>query len=105
MADLSFPMTTKLAGVSYEQKNIERAVSHGSTYELHREPQNKFDKNAILVTANHYRIGYIPKDLAQGLAPIMDMGAEIRALFVRKNVSSTVENPMVGVTIQLFRRG
>lgn len=105
MTDISFPITTKLSGVSYNQKNIERAVFHSSIFKLHREPENKYDKNAILVTANGFRIGYIPKDLAQGLAPYLDMGANIRARFVRKNVSSKVENPMVGVTIEIYRKG
>jgi hypothetical protein len=105
MADLTFPITTKISGVSYCQKNIERGVFRSSVFRLHREPENIHDENAIYVTANYFRIGYIPRDLAQDVAPLLDAGIDLLAKFVRKNVSSKAENATVGVTIEIYRRG
>lgn len=39
---------------------------------LEREPQNKFDPNAIKVIADGVQIGYIGKDYAGILTPMMD---------------------------------
>ena len=39
---------------------------------LVREPENKFDINAIALFWNGECVGYIPKDIAVILAPIID---------------------------------
>jgi len=62
---------------------IIRYVSHGSTFRLEREPENKFDKNAIAVrqvfkSGSSIVLGYVPNNkkrgnlLADELAPLMD---------------------------------
>lgn len=40
--------------------------------QLEREPQNKYDPNAIKVLADGKQIGYIGKDYSGILAPMMD---------------------------------
>ena len=40
--------------------------------QLEREPQNRFDPNAIKVIADGKQIGYIGKDFASILAPMID---------------------------------
>lgn len=50
---------------------------------LRREPNNKFDPNAIAVIAyakdagKVIKVGYIPKELAETIAPKMDDGKKI----------------------------
>ena len=81
-------LKTRLAGVTFEnrQQAIERFALVNAKYQLHRQPENKFDANAIMVTANGRDIGFIPKDLAAELAPVMDAGTNLRCHFRFKNV-------------------
>ena len=51
---------------------------------LQREPRNEYDKNAIEViglwgTSKSGKIGYIPRDIAEELAPLMDNGETVVA--------------------------
>lgn len=53
--------------------------------ELVRDPENRFDKNAIQIII-HLRsinrktvIGYVPRGLATGLAAVMDAGVQVKA--------------------------
>ena len=39
---------------------------------LQREKKNKYDRNAIVVKLDNEKIGYIKKDQARVLAPILD---------------------------------
>lgn len=89
MQSLDFPITTKVAGISRHQKALE-FVLHNTFFILCREPENKFDANAIAVKARgKYPLGYIPRYLAESLAPLLDAGLVSRkATFVRKNVST-----------------
>ncbi len=44
---------------------------------LEREPDNRYDKNAIKVLAGsteEYHIGYVPRDKAEIIAPMLDRG-------------------------------
>ena len=49
---------------------------------MRREPRNHYDPNAIAVlTANgHAQAGYIPKEVAAKLAPMMDRGQPLAAV-------------------------
>jgi len=62
-------MATAVVGTQYT-KGKAQAEEHGH---LHREPDNPYDPNAIMVlNCKHKLVGYIPKDDAEILAPIMD---------------------------------
>lgn len=78
---------TKLAGVTKENDSgmdiqyiLERLAEHNSVIEqydqyavtLEHEKDNEYDKNAIKVKCLDYHIGYIKKDLAKRLAPLVD---------------------------------
>ena len=85
---LDFPLTSKVAGIARHQTALE-FVLRGTFFILCREPDNPFDKNAIAVKARgKYMLGYIPRYVAESLAPLLDAGKVSRkATFVRKNVS------------------
>lgn len=55
------------------QLNTESAVF------LDREPNNKYDKNAVKVMTLLGQVGYIGKDYAQIIAEMMDSGRKFRA--------------------------
>lgn len=104
---LEFPFTTKIAGISRHQKELERVRGYGSFFILVREPENKFDPNAIKVMAyGKYDLGYIPRYTAELLAPLLDSGkASRRATFVRANFSTKVKNGNTGLTIKIYEHG
>jgi len=65
---------TNVAGVTFEgRQNILQNLKIGESIILKREPDNEHDFNAISVnTENDLSLGYIRRDLAKNLAPIID---------------------------------
>jgi hypothetical protein len=83
-------MITKLSGVTFgdAQENIKKfGCKDIGSYRLVREPDNTHDPNAIRVELVGLFLGYIPRELAKKLAPMMDEGRTFLALFVGRNES------------------
>jgi hypothetical protein len=98
-----FQIIVNLAGVTYRdaQENIKRFGCRDiGSFALVREPENSHDPNAIRVEVAGFFLGYIPKDVAKSLAPLMDAGREFMALFVRRNESRYHET--VGLMVQII---
>ena len=98
------PCTVKLAGVSFgnAQANIK---TYGSPdirwFALVREPNNPHDPNAIRVALfGEFFMGYIPKDVAIHLAPLMDAGRVFDAEFVC--VNKHPYHDVVGLTVKII---
>lgn len=79
-------ITVKLAGLSHDKKYINAlmAAVKGSlkSITLVREPNNAADANAIRVRAytkanGRLELGYIPRNVAKHVAPMMDAGTFI----------------------------
>lgn len=51
---------------------IVAALTPGAVVALVREPENKFDKNAVAVWVDGKRVGYIPKATNRELATMID---------------------------------
>ncbi len=102
-----FPIITKLTGVTFEdaQENINEYGIHGLIdYDLIREPDNQHDPNAIRVVIFGNRfMGYVPKQIAGRLAPMMDNGRNFVAEFYRLNKSPAHKN--VGLTVRIIEIG
>ena len=100
------PITTKLAGTSQPQlqENVKTYGGAGlSPYELVREPDNQYDPNAIKVALfGHFVLGYIPRQLALHLAPLLDEGEDLVAEFIHPNTSQYHEQ--VGITVKIKKR-
>lgn len=66
---------TKVVGVSFEQRQetIEK-LSDDSLITLQREVDNPIDSNAIQVVSDKGVLGYLKKELAKHLAPVIDEG-------------------------------
>lgn len=74
---------TNVAGVTYEDRqSILPTLYSGMPLELVREPNNFFDKNAIALYCNGKMIGYIKRDLAMGLAFLIDRGTRVEGKIV-----------------------
>lgn len=97
-----FQVIVNLAGVTYRdaQQNIKTfGCKDIGSFALLREPENAYDSNAIRVEIAGFFLGYIPKDVAKRLAPLMDEGREFLALFVRRNESRYHET--VGLMVKI----
>lgn len=75
-------MDSEIAGSFYRDMNIVKGeVEKGDMLYLIREPDNKYDEKAILVTAEDgYVLGYIPKKDNPYLSPKLDSGEELYAI-------------------------
>ena len=101
-----FPMTTKLAGVSFgdAQQNIKQfGCEDIGSYALIREPDNLYDPCAIRVSLfDIWFMGYVPKNIAKDLAPMMDAGKEFDVEFVCRNEYPPHER--VGLTVKIAEK-
>jgi hypothetical protein len=68
-----------------------------------REPENKFDSNAILLLYNNQKIGYIPKETAKGIAEQIDSNPEITlSISVSEITGSTEKNVGCNISIKIY---
>jgi hypothetical protein len=92
----------KLVGVTIDdaQENIKKFGCRDiGSFALVREPDNPHDPNAVRVELAGLYLGYVPRHIAQDLAPEMDKGKRFTALFVNRN-----EHPLydtVGLTVKI----
>jgi single-stranded-DNA-specific exonuclease len=71
---------TKLAGVSFEgRQDIIAGLREGVELQLERQRENIHDPNAIAVNYGALQLGFIKRDIAKHLAPLIDDGARYRA--------------------------
>jgi hypothetical protein len=74
------------------------------TYALIREPDNEHDPNAIQVSLfGEFFMGYVPKNIACDLAPLMDAGRKFGAEFVQVNEWAPYDR--IGMTIKIVETG
>jgi hypothetical protein len=100
---VKLPCTVKLAGVSFgnAQANIKTfGCPDIRWFALFREPGNQHDPNAIRVALfGEFFMGYVPKEIARELAPLMDAGKEFDAEFVC--VNRHPRHDIVGLTVKI----
>jgi hypothetical protein len=81
-----------IVGISYERRAeiAERFAEVGDPVYLVREPDNPADPNAVMVLLRQgYQIGYVPREEAEKLAPLLDAGYKQRA-WIKKIVQGEV---------------
>jgi hypothetical protein len=99
---LESPITVELTGVTFGN-----AQDHIRTFgcdDIHwfclvREPENKYDSNAIRVEIADLFMGHIPKEVAKELAPLIDSGSVYEAAFV--GINRHPSKPLVGITVKI----
>ena len=71
---------TKLVGVSFEgRQDTIAGLRVGTDLVLERQPENQYDPNAIAVRYGALQLGFVRKEIAKHLAPLIDAGARYRA--------------------------
>ena len=76
----------KVVGVTFEgrQETIKQ-LTKDDIITIRREPTNRFDTNAIAVWSGKGQVGYIGKDYAIILAPMMDAGTKFEVTIAELN--------------------
>ena len=71
---------SKIAGISFEgRQSLIQSLSVGVELFLQRQPDNFYDKNAIkILTKEGEHLGFINRELAEGMAYAMDNGNKYR---------------------------
>ena len=87
--------TAYLRGVSFrpiEAKTIVNDLVAGSVLLLEREPGNQYDPNAVMVLEPESRthLGYVAKEIAVELAPLMDEGNSFSCVVDSNMMKSTI---------------
>jgi HIRAN domain len=78
-------------------------VGPGRPLELRRDADNPHDPNAIAVHAQSGpQVGWVPRELAEELAPELDAGREVSAVVLREQRPSP-RDPRRGLTMLLAR--
>lgn len=72
----------------------------GDYIELRRQPKNKYDKNAIGVFTELGQIGHVSRELAKGLAPIMNRGVTFEGR-IKRILGGTKNKPSYGCIIEI----
>lgn len=78
-----------------------KKLKTGNVIYLVREPENPYDANAIRVDCKHGCIGYLSREHASQIAPVMDGGERLRAE-VANIWGGTPGKPSRGVWIWLW---
>jgi single-stranded-DNA-specific exonuclease len=96
----SFP--TKVMGVSFEQRqDLVAGLVPGHELELKRQPDNPVDANAIAVWFGNFHIGFLRKQIAKHLAPLIDGGVRYTARI--EHVTGGKDGKNYGVNIRVER--
>ena len=91
------PLQTQVAGVYYENRLFAALrVKAGDALDLRRDYDNPVDPDAIAVYHRAGQLGFLPKNLAQRLAPELDSGEEITAMVV-----GVVQGDVPEITLEL----
>jgi HIRAN domain-containing protein len=81
------------------------AAAPGAALQLRRDPANPHDPNAIMVLlSGGEQAGWVPRELAAGLAPRLDAGEAWSAVVLRERRASP-RDPRTGLTMLLARGG
>lgn len=94
------PKFAKLAGVSFNgRQDVIKFLQVDMKLDLRRDYKNQYDKNAIGVYIENTLVGWIPKYLAEKLAPEIDAGILWNAII--KDVTGK-DKDTKGVNIELI---
>lgn len=88
---------------SAERRDACELLEEGESVVLEREPDNRHDGNAILVlTAGGDELGYVPRDDAKQMAPLMDEGCFVHAEITKllTETRAGIPLPIVASTIR-----
>lgn len=63
----------------YNGPEAENLLETGMTLQLHREPNNRYDKNAVEIFKGEAKLGYLPRNMNTTIALLLDQGIDVLA--------------------------
>lgn len=87
----------------YDGKKIENKIRPGDKTLLKREPENKYDRDAIAIYTLGHKIGYIPRRHNPLIALMMDQKAKVNASIAYVNEEEEEEG-RVWVEVRMGER-
>ena len=82
---------TNVAGIKYknedgtDRQEILKRCEEGDELELIREPNNRYDSNAVAVYAGDEQVGYLFREEASEIGPLLDAGYIVDAAIFEIN--------------------
>lgn len=91
-----------LRGLGYNRRGEHLArVDIGASIVLQRERENPHDPHAILVRdADGADLGYVSREVARGLAPLLESGQAAQAVLVARSGQPRVDAATVEITVE-----
>jgi hypothetical protein len=68
--------------------------------DLRREPDNRYDRNAVACYITGVKVGFLPAATARAVAPIMDAGTEVKCIVTLQAIvdkGTVIEPPHISV--------
>ena len=108
---MEFPYSFNVAGVTFEGRceKIQKYVFRNSKFVLQMEPDNQFDKNAIMVrqefkSGGKMTLGYVPRKDAAQLTQLLVAGEKFKVSFVVMHIRDD-DGVCVGLRLKIEREG
>ena len=79
-----------IAGVQFrplEAKESFKGQEVGDELLLEREPDNKYDPNAVKILSGEFHVGYVPKKFSSEVAALMDIDVKLQCEIVTLNLT------------------
>ena len=92
---------TKVVGITFEGRQaVAEGLSEGDELLLERQPDNAYDPNAIaLIAPDGSQVGFIRRQIAAAIAPLIDAGAEYEAVVLQ--VTGGDQGRSLGINVQV----
>lgn len=97
--DSFLPTEVAVMGIKYNNRYVAASLAKSNQeVSLFRDYDNAVDRNAIGIRLFKKEIGYVPRDVAQILAPEMDTGIALNAYITK--INNDQEIPKIWISIQ-----
>lgn len=92
----------EIAGTRYskELKKCKNLLAVGKELSLELE-DNEYDKNAICIKFQNYKIGYVPRYYSEQLATLIKKGIQYKAYIINLKIQSRIEDECISAKVEL----
>jgi superfamily II DNA/RNA helicase len=97
--DDHLPLVARVRGVRFGNRRVAAArVTVGDGLRLQRDYENAIDRNAVSVLRRGKEIGFLPRNVAQLIAPELDAGVRLRA-----TAADVARRPISRISVRIAR--
>lgn len=94
----------EIAGISHcpEFKKCKDKLKIGDELLLKHE-KNDYDKNAVIILYENYKIGYVPRYYSEQINKILNDNVEYKAFILDLKIESKIEDELISVKFEIKR--